>query len=91
MNRKINLVVKSGKQYNKAIKKLEAMGAVGIAIYEYNPDKVGYCDYGIGYFQESNKFTDGTSSANTGWENYYTVKSFIAEVLKAQQEMSDET
>ena len=90
MNRKINLVVKSEKQYNKAIKKLEAIGAVEFCMYEYNPAKVGIADYGIGYFQDSNRFTDGTSSCNSGWENYYTVKSFIAEVLKAQQEMADE-
>lgn len=90
MSRKINLVVKSEKQYNKAIKKLEAIGAVGFCLYGYNPSKVGCDDYGIGYFQRNNEFTDGTSKLDD-WENYYTVKSFIAEVLKAQQEMSDET
>ncbi len=89
MNRKINLVVKSEKQYNKAIKKLEAIGAVGFFLYEYNPSKVGCANYGIGYFQENNKFTDGTSDLDD-WEKYYTVKSFIAEVLKAQQEKVNE-
>lgn len=91
MNRKINLVVKSEKQYNKAIKKLEAIGAVGFYLGEYNSAKVGCNDYGIGYFQARNKFTDGTSQTSDGWENYYTVKDFIAEVVKAQQEMVDET
>lgn len=91
MNRKINLVVKSEKQYNKAIKKLEAIGAVGFLLDEYNSSKVGCDDYGIGYFQGHNRFTDGTSQTSSGWENYYTVKSYIAEVLKAQQEMADET
>ena len=89
MNRKINLVVKSEKQYNKAIKKLEAIGAVGFLLGEYNSAKAGYNDYGIGYFQDRNRFTDGTSALDD-WETYYTVKDFIAEVLKAQQEMSDE-
>lgn len=88
--RKINLVVKSEKQYNKAIKKLEAIGAVGFYLSEYNPSKVGCDDYGIGYFQARNNFTDGTSALDD-WENYYTVKDFIVEVLKAQQEVSDET
>ena len=91
MNRKINLVVKSEKQYNKAIKKLEAIGAVGFFLYGYDPSEVGCDDYGIGYFQSYNDFKDGTVPILDAWENYYTVKSFIAEVLKAQQEMSDET
>ena len=91
MNRKINLVVKSEKQYNKAIKKLEAIGAVGFLLYGYDPSKVGCNNYSIGYSQKRNKFTDGRITLLDAWESYYTVKSFIAEVLKAQQEMSDET
>lgn len=90
MSRKINLVVKSEKQYNKAIKKLESIGAVGFYLTGYNPARAGSDDYGIGYFQERNKFTDGGSSVSNGWENYYTVKSFIAEVVKAQQGVADE-
>lgn len=79
MERKLNLVVKSEKQYNKAIRKLSALGARGFLLSGYNESRVGVSDYGIGCFTDSIgfRFTDGTSS---NWENFYTVKSFIKAV-----------
>lgn len=84
MGRKLNLVVKSAKQYNKAIAKLEELGAQCFAVTGYDAKLVGVDDYGVGCFIEPNrfKFTDGTSSQFDGWENFYTVKSFIAAVKR---------
>lgn len=79
MERKLNLVVKSEKQYNKAVRKLSELGAEGFALGDYTASMVGVNDYGVGCFITPNKFrfTDGTSSRSAGWENFYTVKSFI--------------
>ena len=76
MERKLNLVVKSAKQYNKAVRKLSELGARGFLLSGYNESRVGVSDYGIGCFIDSKgfRFTDGTSYK---WENFYTVKSFI--------------
>ena len=51
----------------------------------YDESKVGVADYGVGCFIEPNRFwfTDGTSSLRDGWENIYTVKSFITAVKAA--------
>lgn len=82
MERKLNLVVKSEKQYNKAVRKLSELGVRAFALSGYNESKVGVDDYGVGCFVMHNKFrfTDGTSSDVSGWENFYTVKSFIKAV-----------
>lgn len=79
MERKLNLVVKSEKQYNKAVRKLSELGAEGFSLTGYVESKVGVEDYGVGCFITPNKFrfTDGTSDTAYGWENFYTVKSFI--------------
>lgn len=82
MERKLNLVVKSEKQYNKAVRKLSELGAEGFVLTGYDESKVGVWDYGVGCFITPNRFrfTDGTSSQFDGWENFYTVKSFIKAV-----------
>lgn len=82
MERKLNLVVKSEKQYNKAVRKLSELGAEGFILIGYDESKVGVDDYGVGCFIEPNRFrfTDGTSSVSCGWESFYTVKSFIKAV-----------
>ena len=79
MERKLNLVVKSEKQYNKAVRKLSELGGEEFLLAGYDGSKVGVDDYGIGCFIAPNKFrvTDGTSGYPVGWENFYTVKSFI--------------
>ena len=85
MKRKLNLVVKSEKQYNKAIAKLEELGVHGSLVMGYDERMVGINDYGVGCFIEPNRFwfTDGTSNPDSGWENFYTVKSFITAVKAA--------
>ena len=82
MERKLNLVVKSEKQYNKAVRKLSALGVREFLLAGYDERRVGLCNYGIGCFVGSadNRFTDGTSSPDSGWENFHTVKSFIKAV-----------
>lgn len=82
MERKLNLVVKSEKQYNKAIAKLEKLGLYGFLLSGYDENKVGDSNYGIGCFIEPSRhrFTDGKSGSFSGWENFYTVKSFIKAV-----------
>ena len=82
MRRKLNLVVKSEKQYYKAIEKLSELGGQSFALMGYDERKVGVDDYGVGCFITPDKFlfTDGTSSDVSGWENFYTVKSFIKAV-----------
>ena len=79
MERKLNLVVKSAKQYNKAVRKLSELGAQEYILNGYDESKVGAKDYGVGCFITPNKFrfTDGTSSCRAGWSNFHTVKSFI--------------
>ena len=79
MERKLNLVVKSEKQYNKAVRKLDELGVRGFLLTGYDERKVGVGNYGIGCFVVAgdNRFTDGTSNPARGWENFYTVKSFI--------------
>ena len=79
MERKLNLVVKSEKQYNKAAQKLSALGEREFLLGGYDESMIGVDDYGVGCFIKPNdfRFTDGTSSTECGWENFYTVKSFI--------------
>ena len=79
MERKLNLVVKSEKQYNKAVRKLFELGGQSFTLKGYDESRVGVHDYGVGCFITPNKFRfiDGTSSPAFGWENFYTVKSFI--------------
>lgn len=81
MERKLNLVVKSEKQYNKAIRKLSELGVQGFLLSGYNERKVGVDNYGVGCSIKPNKycFTDGTSISSS-WENFYTAKSFIKAV-----------
>ena len=82
MERKLNLVVKSEKQYNKAVQKLSALGAREFLLSGCDESMIGVNDYGVGCLFEPNdfRFTDGTSSTECGWENFYTVKSFIKAV-----------
>lgn len=82
MERRLNLVVKSEKQYNKAVRKLSELGVRKFNLAGYDESTVGVHNYGISCFVEPNnsRFTDGTSSDPSGWENFYTVKSFIKAV-----------
>ena len=88
---KLNLVVKSEKQYNKVIAKLEELGAQRFFITGYDESTVGINDYGVGCFIEPDRFhfTDGISSPCSVWENFYTVKSFIAAVKAAKAALGE--
>ena len=68
MERKLNLVVKSEKQYNKAVRKLSALGVREFLLTGYDERRVGLYNYGICCFVGSadNSFTDGTSSPDNG-------------------------
>ena len=89
MKHRLNLVVRSEKQYNKAVRKLVALDVREIFLTGFDERKVGVGGYGIGCSIEPNNqcFTDGTTTNPSSWENFYTVKSFINAVELALGEL----